>query len=77
MALRRKIELLPRVLLKWITHNRYYICEECHRIHKRNGKELDLSSKWAITVSVECASNVARKARKLIWQAVKRRMSQN
>jgi hypothetical protein len=70
MKLSRKIQLIPRIFIKIVTNNNYYICDSCHKLHKRKGKEFDLNSKWAITVNYECSNKSINKAKNLIIDSI-------
>ena len=37
-----KIKHLGNLLVRFFTKDKYYICEECHKIHKRDGREIRL-----------------------------------
>ena len=73
MKLKRKVQLTLYSLFSIITGNRYYICEDCHRIHKKTGNELALCGGWYapyIFVSYECADRTIQQARMALFQAV-------
>lgn len=70
MKIGRKIELIPRIFIKLITRNKYYICEDCHKIHKRNGAEFDINLNWAITVNNNCANNTIKKTYELLRNTI-------
>ena len=38
--LKWKIKQFPNLVVRLITFDRCYICDECKRIHKRDGKEI-------------------------------------
>ena len=37
-----RIKHIPNMLVRVFTVDKYYICEECHKLHKRDGKEIRL-----------------------------------
>ena len=37
-----KIKHFSNLLVRFFTGDRYYICEECHKVHKRDGQEIRL-----------------------------------
>jgi hypothetical protein len=37
-----KIKHLKNLLVRVFTGDKYYVCEECHKIHKRDGNEVRL-----------------------------------
>lgn len=37
-----KIKHFPNLLVRFFTRDRYYICEECHKLHRRDGREIRL-----------------------------------
>jgi len=39
---RFKAKHFPNLLVRFFTRDKYYICEECHKIHKRDGTEIRL-----------------------------------
>ena len=40
--MRFKIKHFGNLLVRFFTRDKYYICEECHKIHKRDGREIRL-----------------------------------
>lgn len=40
--MRFKITHFGNLLVRVFTRDRYYICEECHKVHKRDGREIRL-----------------------------------
>ena len=37
-----KLKHIPNLLVRLFTADRYYVCEECHKIHRRDGSEIRL-----------------------------------
>lgn len=68
-----RVKHFPNLIVRLITLDKYYICEECHKIHKRDGKELRLEGSdkshrsagkyWFCSVSSECYSKLINKVR--------------
>jgi len=73
MKLRRKVQLTMYSLFSLVTGSRYYICECCHRVHKRTGDEVTVCGGWYepyIYVSNECANRVIQQAREALRDAI-------
>ena len=65
MKLKRKVELTFYSLFSIVTFNKYYICENCHKIHKRTGNEFTICGGWYepyVFVSNDCAQATIRRA---------------
>lgn len=39
-----KLRHVVNLLVRLFTGDKYYVCEECHKIHKRDGKEIRLDA---------------------------------
>lgn len=63
MKLRTK-KILKRRLMQIFTFNKYYICGECGKIHKKNGTELE-SKEWIDIICRECYDNTMNKISKI------------
>ena len=37
------IRNFKNLVVRLVTFNRYYVCDECRKIHRRDGSELDLT----------------------------------
>lgn len=37
-----KIKQFPNLIIRLITFDHYYVCDECHCVHKRDGTEIRL-----------------------------------
>jgi hypothetical protein len=70
-----KIKHFKNLLIRIFTFDKYYVCEECHKIHKRDGQELRLelgpgelmsNRLWYGSVSKECLDEQQRKFRELM-----------
>lgn len=59
MKLRTK-KILKRRLMQILTFNKYYICGECGKIHKKDGSELE-SKEWIDIICRECYVNTMNK----------------
>lgn len=71
--MKRRVQLTFYSIFSIITFHKYYICEECHKIHKRTGNEFEVCDGWYkphIFVSNVCASNVISKARKSLRESL-------
>jgi hypothetical protein len=74
-----KIKHLGNLLVRFFTKDKYYVCEECHKIHKRNGKEIRLEEGggillthhlWYGSVDRECFNRQQEK----VWRILRERM---
>ena len=76
------IEHIPNLIIRLCTFDLFYVCDECHKIHKRNGKEIDLGDPngigtlltnkwWYGSVYHECYCEVMNKAFEIMSEAVK------
>jgi hypothetical protein len=63
------------MLVRLLTNDHYYICEECHKAHKRDGREVRLDKPhehlmvnpiWYGSVSYNCFIDQQRRVRALI-----------
>lgn len=70
-----RIKHIKNLLIRVFTHDNYYVCEECHKIHKRDGKEcrLDNDKKhlilhylWYGSVCRNCYCNTIQAAMNLL-----------
>lgn len=70
-----KIKHLGNLLVRLLTFDKYYICEECHKIHKRDGKEIRLDEDrehllshylWYGSVGRDCFIEQQLRVRKLL-----------
>ena len=71
-----KIKHLKNLLIRFFTRDKYYVCEECHKIHKRDGKEVRLDKGdtdtllshplWYGSVSKECFDRQYEEVRELL-----------
>lgn len=71
----RKIDLTIKSIFSLITFKKFYICDECGKIHKREETDLDIcGGRFAhkVFVANRCASGVMRQAHKVIRDAVYR-----
>lgn len=67
-----KIKHFKNLLIRVFTLDKYYVCEECHKIHKRDGKEIRLEEVpgkllshrlWYGSVSRECYTKLNNRIR--------------
>lgn len=73
MKIKRKIELIFYSVFSIVTFHKYYICEECHKIHKRTGNEFEVCGGWYehhVFVANECANKLMRDAMKSLHNAI-------
>ena len=73
MKFKRRIELTLYSLFSIVTFHKYYICESCHKIHKRNGNEFEVCGGWYephVFVSIDCANKVINQARKILSDSI-------
>lgn len=69
MKFSRKLQLTFYSIFSILTFHKYYICEECHKIHKRIGNEIKVCGGWYkphVFVSQECAHKVMDNALSLL-----------
>jgi hypothetical protein len=78
-SIRFKVKHFPNLLVRLFTKDSYYICEECHKIHKRDGKEVRLDEDkkhlmshplWYGSVGWECFVAQQRHVRKVLREAL-------
>ena len=74
-----KIKHVRNFIVRFITQDTYYVCEECHRIHKRDGKEIRLDDErenlllyylWYGSVCTNCYCKTIQTAGKLLRDAI-------
>lgn len=74
-----KIKHLGNLLIRFFTRDKYYVCEECHKIHKRNGKEIRLEEGggrllshplWYGSVDRECFDRQQERVRQMLREAI-------
>ena len=73
MKFKRKLQLTLYSLFSIITFHKYYICESCHKIHKRTGNEFEICGGWYkhhIFVSNDCGNKVVDEAVSLLRKSV-------
>lgn len=77
--IRFKVLHFPNLIIRFITKDKYYICEECHKIHKRDGKEIRLDEPlehlmshpiWYGSVSIDCFIKQQREVREAIRKSL-------
>lgn len=80
-SIRFKVKHLRNLLVRLFTNDNYYVCEECHHIHKRDGQELRLDEEcegsklmshylWYGSVNRECFIKQQQEVRKLLRDAI-------
>lgn len=76
-----KIKHIKNLLVRFFTRDKYYVCEECHCIHKRDGKELRLDTEcvgsklmshplWYGSVKHKCFVKQQMEVRQLLRDAI-------
>lgn len=74
-----KIKHLGNLLIRFFTRDKYYICEECHKIHKRDGREVRFDDDvehlmyhpmWYASVSRECFDRQQERVWRLLRNAM-------
>lgn len=78
-GIRFKILHFPNLLIRFFTKDVYYICEECHKVHKRDGKEVRLDEPrehlmshplWYGSVGIDCFIKQQREVRESIRKSL-------
>ena len=73
MKFKRKMELTLLSLFSIVTFHKYYICEDCHKIHKRNGNEFTVCGGWYephVFVSINCANVTIKRAVNILKRSI-------
>lgn len=74
-----RIKHIPNMLVRVFTRDKYYICEECHKLHKRDGKEIRLDEPiehlmvnpiWYGSVGLACFIRQQKRVRKILREAL-------
>ena len=65
MKISGKLRLAFYRLFSFVTFHKYYICEDCNKIHKRTGNEFEVGRRH-IYVSVDCANATINRACKAL-----------
>lgn len=76
-----KVKHLKNLVVRLITRDSYYVCEECHKIHKRDGNEIRLDNStgllsnrwWYGSVSRECFMELRKRMKFDIRSVLKNR----
>ena len=64
------IKRWKEILIYKLTFKKYYLCDKCKHIHKRQSNDVDINSKYGLYVSNVCAENSIIKARELLKNAI-------
>ena len=64
-----KIKFAFYRLFSFATFHKYYICEDCNKIHKRTGNEFEVCG-GHIYVSIDCANATIQRAGKALRDSV-------
>lgn len=70
MKIVRKFQILFYILIYTISFHKYFICDECHKITKKNKDDIDLNSTIAIYVHNHCACDCINNARQVLHDAL-------
>lgn len=73
MKLSRKLQLIPRIILTFLTLDKYYICEECNKLHKRTDDNIVINKQLSIIVSNKCAKEAINRSCRLLNKAIFKR----
>lgn len=76
MKISRKIQLTLYSLFTIVTFHKFYICEDCHKIHRFSGNEMQICGGWYepyVYVSNKCAENTINKAYKILRESILKR----
>ena len=65
MKINGKLRLKFYRLFSIMTFNKYYICEDCNKIHKRTGNEFEVGN-GKVYVSIDCANATINRACKAL-----------
>lgn len=65
MSIKRRIHLVLYSIFTLITFRKFYICEECHHIHKFTGNEWDDFANL-VFINVDCGNAVIDKVRNVL-----------
>jgi hypothetical protein len=74
-----KIKHLKNLLVRVFTRDKYYVCEECHKIHKRDGNEVRLDGDkeslrfhplWYGSVGWECFVTQQEELRRVFRESI-------
>lgn len=73
MRIKRRIQLTSYSLFSIITFHKYYICEECHKVHKRTGDEFKVCGGWYkshVFVNNVCAAKAISNTRARLLESI-------
>ena len=65
MKINGKLRFVLYKLFSFVTFHKYYICEDCNKIHKRTGNEFEVGG-GHIYVSIDCANATIKRACKVL-----------
>lgn len=82
-----RVKHIPNLLVRCLSYDRYYICEECHKIHKRDGKELRLEGPddehrsagklWYGSVSHQCFMDQQLRVNMMLRNAIIKKLEED
>lgn len=67
MKFKRKLELTFYRLFHIITFHKYYICDNCHKIHKKTGDEMEICGGGHF-VSIDCLMRTINRAASVLQE---------
>ena len=77
-AVKFRTKNLKNFIIRCITFDKCYVCEECNHVHRRDGNEIRLEeeeaklyhplrySMWYKSVSSDCYSNIFQRLREIL-----------
>jgi hypothetical protein len=74
LTLKRKLQLIPRIILLKLTNNKCFICDGCGKIHRRKETDLMLNEQLGVIVSQVCANFTITKVNDLLKQHIVKKM---
>ena len=83
MNIKWYIKHIPNLVIRVISHDKYYICEECGAIHNRDGDEIRLDTDykhlmsnpiWYGSVACKCFEKQQREVSRLLHDAMVKRL---
>ena len=69
MKINGKFRLSLYKTFSFVTFHKYYICEDCNKIHKRTGNEFEVGD-GDVYVSIDCANATISRACKALREGM-------
>lgn len=73
MSIFRRIQCLWYRIFWYITNGKYYICDECHKIHPSDGNFTNINLNMGIRVSLVCSEKLRVRVNKLLHDSLRKR----